>query len=227
MNMDEAILNAFPLLAMPRSGALPAATQSGMRYLVGNNGLWREVNLPWIRLVSPIVTCGYGIRPPYGEVQNICEIRCSPVPLDLVQRFGREAREATPTEIAAALIWNEADDSWRYARRNARTSSESHIVYDEVRLEDGEHLVVDMHSHGSFPAFFSKEDDRDDNGTMRFSLVLGSLGTAKVTSAMRLCMAGLLLRASIDEAGRLEVPCMDGLFLRPKIDEAGKLEVAQ
>jgi PRTRC genetic system protein A len=205
MNMDEAILNAFPLLAMPRTGDIPAATQAGMRYLVGNNGLWREVNLPWIRLVSPIVTCHGGIQPPYGEVETICDIKCSPVPMEMIRRFGHEARQASPTEIAGALIWNETDNSWRYARRNARSSSGAHIVYDEVKLLDGEHLVVDMHSHGEFAAYFSKEDDLDDDGTMRFSLVIGSLGDQRVSSALRLCMAGLLLRASIDEVGHLEV----------------------
>ena len=81
----------------------------------------------------------------------------------------------------------------------------AHIDYDEIRLQEGEHLVVDMHSHGDMPAFFSGEDDRDDAGAMRFSVVVGNIGSETPSSQMRLCLAGVFLRASINEHGTLEV----------------------
>jgi PRTRC genetic system protein A len=74
-----------------------------------------------------------------------------------------------------------------------------------VRAGDGEHIVVDVHSHGLHTAFFSAEDDADDAGAMKVSLVLGNLDQERPTSKMRLCMAGLVRPAYLNGDGRLGV----------------------
>jgi len=201
--VDEAILTTFPLLPVPASGEPSAATDRGTRYLVARDGLWREINLPWIRLVHHVGPCV--VQLPYGQTEPVIEFKCGPVPLDLIRSFGDEARARAPLEVAAALIWNEVSGDWRLGWRNAREASASHLVYDEVKLEDGEHLVVDVHSHGYHHAFFSQEDDRDDYGSMKVSLVVGSCNQPTRTSRMRLCMAGFVAAARLGEDGSLEV----------------------
>lgn len=202
-NLDEAILTSFPVVAVPPSGNLPAAETDGIRYLVAKCGLWREINLPWIRVLRPFAGPVEGALP-YGALQPIINLRCGPLPMELVREFVVGAREAAPVECAAALVWTESGN-WRLAWRQARSASSSHIDYNEVKLEDGEHLVVDIHSHGNHGAFFSLEDNKDDSGSMKFSLVVGSLDTHTPTSAMRLCMLGLLLNASVSPDGTMEV----------------------
>lgn len=204
-NMDKAILTAFPLVAVPTAEPLQAHNEPGIRYLVAKSGLMREINLPWMRLVHPVATCDSSIKPPYGEMQSSVELWCSKVPPELIRQFTADARAAMPHEIAAALIWNATVDTWRYEVRKSRVATSSYVAFDEVRLERDEHLVVDIHSHGLHGAFFSKTDDRDDRGSMKFSVVLGNLDKPTPSSAIRLCMAGLYLPASINELGVLEV----------------------
>lgn len=201
--MDEAVLKAFPLLPASASGKQQPAHAYGTRYLVGRHGVSREITLPWIRACQLVAPSALDL--PYGVVVDAVEFCCSPIPATLVREFVADAKQAQPLEIAAVFLWNEADDSWRYARREATTSSGDHINYEEVRPGDGEHLVVDVHSHGVHAAFFSMEDDADDAGAMKVSLVLGNLDQERPTSKMRLCMAGLVQPAFLSSDGRMGV----------------------
>lgn len=202
-NMDEALLKAFPLLAAPVSGMQQPAADFGTRYVVGRYGVSREVTLPWIRVCQLIAPSALTL--PYGVMADAVEFRCGPIPGEVVREFVAHAKQAQPLEIAGVFLWNETDDSWRYARREAKTASSSHIEYDEVRAGDGEHIVVDVHSHGLHAAFFSAEDDADDAGAMKVSLVLGNLDRDRPTSKMRLCMAGTIQPAYLNGDGRLGV----------------------
>ena len=157
-NMDKAILNAFPLVAVPTSEPLQGHTQCGTRYLVGKAGLMREITLPWIRLVHPVATCDADITLPYGAVESSVELWCSEVPAELIRQFTADARQALPNEIAAALIWNSTVDEWRYAIRRSLRATPGYVSFEEIRLEDDEHLVVDIHSHGTARAFFSSTE---------------------------------------------------------------------
>lgn len=204
-NMDKAILNAFPLVAVPTSEPLPGHTQCGTRYLVGKAGLMREITLPWIRLVHSVATCDADITLPYGTVGSSAELWCSEVPAELIRQFTADARQALPNEIAAALIWNSTLNEWRYAVRRSLRATPGYVSFEEVRLEDDEHLVVDIHSHGMHRAYFSSTDDEDDYGAMKFSVVLGNLDKPTPSSAIRLCMAGRYFPASINELGVLGV----------------------
>lgn len=202
-NMDEALLKAFPLLAASVSGTQLAAADFGTRYVVGRHGVSREVTLPWIRVCQLIAPSALTL--PYGVVPDAVEFRCGLIPGEVVRQFVADAKRAQPLEIAGVFLWNEAKDSWRYARREAKTASGLHIEYDEVRAGDGEHIVVDVHSHGLHAAFFSAEDDADDAGSMKVSLVLGNVDRECPSSKMRLCMAGTMQPAYLNGDGRLGV----------------------
>jgi PRTRC genetic system protein A len=113
-NMDEALLKAFPLLAASASGQQQPAADFGTRYLVGRYGVSREVTLPWIRACQLIAPSALTL--PYGVVPDAVEFRCGPIPGAVVREFVADAKSAYPLEIAGVFLWNEADDSWRYAR---------------------------------------------------------------------------------------------------------------
>ena len=201
--LDEATLTTFPWVAVPPRGNLPPAWAGAIRYLVAKSGLWQEISLPWIRVVRPFT--GPGESPlPYGELQPVIDLRCGPLPMGLVREFIAGAREAAPLECAAALVWSD-ESSWRLAWREAKSAGSGHIDYNEVTLADAEHLVVDMHSHGHYEAYFSLEDNMDDRGSMKFSLVVGNFNGNAPTSAMRLCMLGLVRNAVADRDGKVEV----------------------
>lgn len=200
---DRAMLETFPLEAVGRMAGLQPAAKAGTRFLVAGNGLWREIVLPWIRVLHPLALSALPL--PYGDLGADVEVLCGPVPTDLVREFNRHARDHAPTEVAAAIIWNARSHVWRLDHRRARSASNDRIEYDEVKLGDDEHIVIDVHSHGHFPAFFSAEDDRDDYGSMKFSLVVGSFNQERPTAEMRLCMAGVNLPAHLIEGGLLQI----------------------
>ena len=204
MNMDQVILQAFPLLAAPADGILPRAPSDGMRYVAAKDGVWREVTLPWIKVRHKVADSVLEL--PYGGLEGCIDYQCGSVPREAIRQFVEEARVAAPNEIAAALIWNEVSNEWRYARRQELSASPDRIEYVEVRLGEDEHLVVDIHSHGWAPAFFSSTDDADDRGAMKISLVLGNLDRNRPSSAMRLCMAGFVRPVTMSADGVLEQP---------------------
>lgn len=203
-NMDEALLRAFPLLAAAVSEEQQPAADFGTRYLVGRHGVSREITLPWIRFCRLIARSALAL--PYGVVDDAVEFRCGPIPVAVIHKFVADAKQAQPLEVAGVFLWKQTDDSWRYVRRNSTSVSGAHVEYQEVRPEDGEHLVVDVHSHGRHAAFFSAEDNADDAGAMKVSLVLGNLDQERPTSKMRLCMAGLVEPAYLNGDGHLGVP---------------------
>lgn len=201
--LDKAILETFPFTAVPPSGQVLPAAASGTRFLAAHDGLWREITLPWIRLVHKVGTTS--MKLPYGAIEQSVEFPCGPVPLGLIDDFCDQARASAPAEIAAAVTWSELSNEWTLRYRHARSSSAAHIEYDEVRLAEGEHLVLDVHSHGHHPAFFSAQDDHDDMGAMKVSLVVGNCTEPRRTARMRLCMAGFVQPARLDVSGQLEV----------------------
>ena len=201
--MDEALLQAFPLLAASTAGEQEPAAAFGTRYLVGREGVSREITLPWIRVRQLIAPSALPL--PYGQLGNAVEFRCGPLPSAMLRAFVADAKQAQLLEIAGVFLWNETDGSWRYARRESKSASTAHVAYDEVRPAQGEHLVVDVHSHGLHAAFFSAADDIDDAGSMKVSLVLGNLDRERPSTKMRLCMAGTMQPAYLDGQGRLGV----------------------
>lgn len=202
--MDKAIQEAFPLVAMPRHSELEATENYGMRYIVGSNGIHREVTLPWVRMVHRMESVGLRNHLPYGEVKPLIELAFTAIPAEMFAQIRAAARQAHPNEVAGALIWNEVSGQWRHELRQSTSVGAAHVDYKEVTLGRDEHLVVDWHSHGDFDAGFSVIDNNDDLGAMRFSLVIGKV-MGGMNVAMRLCMAGVYFDADLTQDGRVVV----------------------
>lgn len=183
MNINEFVASNFPLQAAPNEGAV-SDSEANISYLAARDGLWRRVQLPWVRSILPVATSSH-INVPYGALQPAVDLLVPAPDRELWRHFVSQAKAAMPHECASALLWNTESRTWRYATREPVSASVGHIVYREVDIGDNEILVVDIHSHGASPAFFSRTDDRDDNGSMKISVVFGSLD-ADLTLAARI-----------------------------------------
>ena len=201
--INDAVRSAFPVLAVPAAGPVPIATACGTRYLVGHDGVSRELTLPWIRVCELVAPSALAL--PFGRVEDAVEFRCGPLPDRVLREFTHHAQRALPHEMAGAFLWNSRADSWRFLARPTRSADDSHVHYLEVRPQQDEHLVIDAHSHGGHSAFFSEVDDADDAGAMKVCLVLGNVDQLRPTSRMRLCMAGVVRTAYLNAEGRLAV----------------------
>jgi PRTRC genetic system protein A len=98
-DFDKAIAEAFPLVAAPKKEPLDARVGSGIRYVVGSNGLAREVMLPFMRVVHMVSGFGPKVNLPYGAVEPVAEMWFEGIPRELIREFKQAAIDALPTRL--------------------------------------------------------------------------------------------------------------------------------
>lgn len=76
---------------------------------------------------------------------------------------------------AACQIFYEKNEGYSIYYPPQKATGVSVSFERNLELEYRKTLVMDLHSHGSLPAFFSAQDNRDEKGTRLF-LVAGNLG---------------------------------------------------
>lgn len=195
----------FPLIAAPHGGRLARPQGYGTRYIVAKDGLYWELQTPWLYTVQPAsLPLGmFGIngrQTPYGELAAVVEMNFSNPPKQLWAEFLEHARAAMPNEAAALLVWHSTEGTWRLAPRSATTATPDKIDYVNPQLADDEIAVIDVHSHGGLPAFFSEEDDADDAGGIKLAVVFGHIGRERPEIVSRLvCLDRFIpLRMNVD-----------------------------
>ena len=77
-----------------------------------------------------------------------------------------------PGEWAGLIVWNGTTNRYEMFAPDLVSSSDSHVSYRDA-LPDGCDLVVDLHSHGEFDAFFSTDDDKSDGNGIYLAGVIG------------------------------------------------------
>lgn len=200
MDMDKVIRENFPLLAAPAQGDIQIADKAGVRYVVGKDGLWRAIDKSWLRAVTPVALSSTAVIP-YGAMVQKIDFLCSMPPQTVWREFATLAKSKLPDEVAAAMVWDTLNDTWRLAERKSILANSAYVEYSEVELGEGEELVVDIHSHGHHPAGFSKIDDRDDFGSIKVSAVLGCVGSEAMEIAVRLMLIDTAIDLQVTTAG--------------------------
>lgn len=214
---DAALQALTPTVMVPRFGEFEPLAQPGHRFLAGQNGDWLEVRRAWLYARMPLTKASSVVKP-YGTVTARLEWMCPPIPLALFERFAGMARESCPLEAAGWITWNEVSNQFAFREVGVREASASRIHFDRPRLGEGEHLVVDLHSHGRSSAFFSGTDDEDDRGEVKLSVVLGRCDQ-KLVTAQRLCLMGMFVPMQLASA-------VDGLMFKPAPVEEPRTFVA-
>jgi PRTRC genetic system protein A len=88
-------------------------------------------------------------------------------------------------------VWDAITGLFRLVELEASSRGPGHLVYARPQLRDGEHCVVDCHSHGAGEAFFSRTDNDDDRHDVKLAFVLGNCDREATSTALRLCVKGL------------------------------------
>lgn len=186
---DQALLAACPVIAAPRFGALPDMG-NGQRVIAARNGWFVQTRLDWL---DSIVALGHGSPPmrlPYGEVAEHLRFSFGVLPIRLIEAFVAAGREHLPNEAAGVLIYSRRTGQLRLAMCEPEQTSPVHIRYRRPAMADGETVAVDLHTHGRAPAFWSGEDDRDDQG-IKVAGVFGLLDRPRPSACFRLVINGL------------------------------------
>lgn len=186
---DKALLAACPVVAAPRFGALPDMG-NGQRIIVACNGWFVQTRLDWL---DSIVALGHGqpqMRLPYGEVAEHLRFSFGVLPIRLIEAFVVAGRERLPNEAAGVLIYSRRTGHLRLAMCEPEQTSPVHIRYRRPVMAEDETVAVDLHTHGRAPAFWSGEDDRDDQG-IKVAGVFGWLDRPRPSACFRLVVNGL------------------------------------
>lgn len=176
-----ALLAERPILVMPKTGGSPAvdallARQTGHGYIVGCDGIYLVLNRPWLRIRAPIVDAQMH-NEPFGPAGPLAfDLLCGEIPAPLLRAAGEHFRAALPNEAGGFIIWNADRDTFRFQPANVISATPSRLVYTPPVADRGDHVIADMHSHGTAPAFWSHTDDEDDRHHTRLSIVFGAIG---------------------------------------------------
>lgn len=197
-----ALLAVVPCYPVPSSGRSPAldalrASRAGHGLAIGTDGVMLILRRPWLALDVPI-TEPIPAHLPYGSIgASRAELRCGRIPRRHLDHIIDKFRAALPNEAAAFVLWNEATREFAVEFPVVDEATPSRLVYRSPILERGWHMVCDIHSHGSGPAFFSATDDSDDAHATKISLVFGQLNQIDgPTRASQLCAGGMFLPLS-------------------------------
>lgn len=189
---DVALQSVVPTVMVPRFTELAELETPGHRILMAGNGSWLEVCRAWL-YARVLVGLPLLVTVPYGAVQEVMRFKFGKLPRTLVTQFIEEARLRSPNECAAWVVWNERTGQWRLQMLEELSVGRDNVTVSLPSLAEDEHMVIDLHSHGLIPAFFSAEDNKDDSGECKISGVIGNLNKDEVSTAFRLCVNGVFI----------------------------------
>jgi PRTRC genetic system protein A len=188
---DRIVFGETPALMQPVFGEkLPAPELGKHRFVAGRDGLYMEAQNPVIAVRQLIAKAS--VRLPYGGVDQ-CGIQLlnGKIPVAILGEALMKAHNACPNEWVGLVVWDINRHVYRLFEPAVLSGSCGHISYRNI-LPDGLELVVDLHSHGFFEAFFSETDDLSDLGGFYIAGVL-SHRSATPSSVSRLVVNGHFL----------------------------------
>ncbi|TDN59052.1 PRTRC system protein A [Paraburkholderia sp. BL10I2N1] len=192
MNLvDMTLQRSFPTVMVPRNEAAAEMETSGERLLIAENGVFLEIRRSWINLVRQVARFTVRTAVPYGRVVESTKLSFDRIPPDLVGQFAVMARKAFPNETGAWIVWSATTQAFRLAPVRIISHSGGSLRYEPPALVGDEVLVVDCHSHGKHPAYFSSTDNEDDRHDVKMALVIGNCDRSNPSIAARLCAKGI------------------------------------
>ena len=194
-----AVLAAVPCYPVPPQGRSPAldalrAARAGRGLAIGIDGVMLVLRRPWLELDFPITT-PLSLHVPYGST-GACraELRCGLIPREHLDHILDHFRAALPNEAAAFVLWNEATHEFAVDFPAIDDATPSRLVYRTPVPQPDWHVVCDLHSHGTGPAFFSATDDADDAHATKIAIVVGRLDDPSgLAMVARLCADGMFM----------------------------------
>lgn len=204
---DGVLQKMTPAVMVPKFSHFDPLETNGHRFLVAGNGLWIEARRAWLHIVTQL-SGDAGVAMPYGNLEEQIEFTFGRLPTPLIREFIGYAEKRRPSECAAWIVWDEQDGSFALEHLQETSVSGAHVTFNRPSLQDGRHLVIDLHSHGEHHAFFSSMDNDDDAGELKVAGVVGFSGD-KLTVQFRLCAMGKFIPLNV-ESSQFTMPVGEG-----------------
>jgi PRTRC genetic system protein A len=191
---DSLLLSLAPVAVVPKYSTFSPLTHNGHRFLLADDGMYLEVRRPWLYVVHRLAQ-QTAVTMPFGAIEPCTQLafgRISQI-VPQIQQFAASAIRELPNEHADMLVWNNLDETLSDLNVSIPLATPGSLTYKSREMEDHESIAVDIHSHGTAPAFFSATDNQDDAGSVKLSVVIGNLDKVQPSIAVRLCLLGLYL----------------------------------
>lgn len=153
---DAALFAALPHVLVPRFGDLEELEVGRTRLLLARDGLYLEART---RVLHTRVLAAPFPGLPYGEVEPLLVAPDIEAARDLIASCPDRAKRALPFEWAGFIA--RVDGRMQLIEPETLRSGPAHISFRSPSIDPLD-ILVDLHSHGTMPAFFSSTDDRDD-----------------------------------------------------------------
>ena len=148
------------------SQELPPPTHS-YEFVLAGNGVFLRAAKPGLFVQFPLAHCSIRWLP---SIKPYFNMEAPRVPRPLVEEL-LSAAMAQTAEILFYLNWEQ--DHWQLSIPG-QAQDEAHVTPNEIAGEQYRHALIECHSHGSMKAFFSQQDNQDEQG-FRLYAVLGSI----------------------------------------------------
>jgi PRTRC genetic system protein A len=131
------------------------------------------------------------------------------IPMQLfeeVKEFFRQVivKKGRALEAMIWVLWTEAQGYHLFVPN--QTVGHASANYDWNSLPADSIIVVDIHSHADFNAFFSGTDDRDDQNCIRFSGVVGHNDKPVPTMEFRFNYLGARMKVTLEDLFEVQRP---------------------
>ena len=172
-------MNNLVTYYLHQAGVLPPSDALFYQYVLAPNGVFVRAENDFVsvcirvaRLTDETVPIR-GLQPIEGWVR----LKIPRIPLDLLEVAIAEAQVPTEegflAETLSYVTWR--DGRHRLVSPGDQRGSRSAVASETVEI--GQTVIMDIHSHGAMPPFFSTTDNRDET-RFRFYGVIGNLQAA-------------------------------------------------
>jgi PRTRC genetic system protein A len=153
-------------LVVDENGKLPEIPDCLYAYILAGNGVFLYAKRKGLELLIPVCATRIAGLPSLSPYINLSRR----IPACLLMHVLRLSRNHLPNEM---LFWFNSKEYWTLEVPQQLTSPCSAVPVENLD-ETGTSTLVDLHSHGALPPFFSRIDNHDEQG-FRIYAVLGQV----------------------------------------------------
>lgn len=171
-------MNNLVTYRLHQTAVLPPSDALFYQYVIAQNGVFIRAENDFVSACIPVMRPKdftapiRGLQPLGGWVR----LKVPRIPLTLLKTVIADAQVSTENgrldETLSYVVWS--NGRFRLIKPIDQQASPNFVVSEIV--EPGETVVMDLHSHGAAPPYFSPIDDRDET-RLRLYGVIGNLRT--------------------------------------------------
>lgn len=199
--LDTILQSEYPLHVVGQMTPFEPMAAPGSRLLLTADGLKLEAHNGMVHAITTLAPLKSTLTLPYGKVADCLDIvsqRTAHRVAQWLKDFVVHARLACPNETMMLVTQCPGQEpTCKYPSFN---EGRAHLDY-QPNYEEGEQVLLDVHSHGHYRSEFSKTDDRDDQtyrGDLKCCYVIGSLNKPEPTVSSRWVARGHIFSQTND-----------------------------